>query len=63
MIDIRENQQNLKTIDRYLQSGGRIEKRRNLIVLIDKDGDYIVGGETFTKLLKRCKLFAIPPPP
>ena len=47
-----EELRSLEKVDSYLTPGGRIEKRHDLICLVDKDGNHICGGETMKKLLE-----------
>ena len=44
----------LQIIDGYLQTGGRIEKRHGRICLVDKNGEYLAGGDNLKKLLENC---------
>ena len=48
----------LKIIGTYLDAGGRIEKRNNLVSLIDNRGEYVVGGETLQKMMVNA-IFAL----
>lgn len=42
----------LRHVDNYILAGGRIERRRGRVCLVDKDGEYIISGETTQEMLE-----------
>jgi len=58
MIDPKKPQETvdfpiLRHVDSYLRQGGRIEKRHDLICLINRDGEHVVGGITTKEMLEQ----------
>jgi hypothetical protein len=41
-----------RIVDEYLQAGGRIEKRHGRICLVDREGEYLCGGDNLKELLE-----------
>lgn len=42
----------LRIVDEYLQAGGRIEKRHGRICLVDKEAEYLAGGNNLKELFE-----------
>ena len=42
----------LRIVNEYLQAGGRIEKRHGRICLVDREGEYLCGGDDLKGLFE-----------